>query len=159
MGNCNARDPYNLGMRRAKIITGTDLNKKKGAVQGMTPLYPWTKLVVPSRGSTIQVGSSVRSAVAPSAADSSSPMNLWSGKCFRRWLKMRSSQALSVSVTKSTCHQRATRSAVSTKSQSNRCDAMEWRINTDIGNQNRQMDGCDGDGEDTWPLCSTFLVW
>lgn len=36
---------------------------------------PCTKLVVPSKGSTIQVGSSVNS-VAPQAAVVSSPMNL-----------------------------------------------------------------------------------
>jgi len=37
-------------------------------------IYPWTKLVVPSTGSTIHVGSSVSSAL-PIAAAVSSPMN------------------------------------------------------------------------------------
>mmetsp|Transcript_435 Transcript_435/g.1523 ORF Transcript_435/g.1523 Transcript_435/m.1523 type:complete len:221 (-) Transcript_435:231-893(-) len=63
--------------------------------------YPWTKLVVPSTGSTIHVGASVSSGVAPFSELSSSPMKQWSGKLSRSCSKMSFSQALSVSVTRS----------------------------------------------------------
>lgn len=50
------------------------MNKKGSTTTGDNDMYPWTKLVVPSRGSTIHVGSSVNSTT-PKAAVVSSPMN------------------------------------------------------------------------------------
>lgn len=60
----------------------------------------WTKFIVPSTGSIIQVGASVNEQGLPPATDSS-PMNLWSGKCFERLSINSFSTAWSVSVTKS----------------------------------------------------------
>lgn len=54
----------------------TNLHKREETIiyNTKSDIYPWTKLVVPSRGSTIHVGSSV-SSVTPQAAVVSSPMN------------------------------------------------------------------------------------
>lgn len=48
--------------------------RKQSSTINKNDRYPCTKLVVPSRGSTIQVGSSVNSET-PQAAVVSSPMN------------------------------------------------------------------------------------
>lgn len=60
----------------------------------------WTKFIVPSTGSIIHVGALVNKHGLPPETDSS-PMNLWSGKCFERLSINSFSTAWSVSVTKS----------------------------------------------------------
>lgn len=60
---------------------------------------PCTKFVVPSMGSTIQVGASVKDSMEPASALDSSPMSRSSGKRALTASKMSFSLALSVSVT------------------------------------------------------------
>ena len=55
----------------------------------------WTKLVVPSMGSMIQVGLSVRLLVAPAATDSS-PIKLVKEEFKRRWWIMNISDRITV---------------------------------------------------------------
>ena len=80
-----------------------------GGGGGAVPPHPlttkgkeWTKLVVPSSGSTSHVGASVSSGMWPRAAASSSPMKAWPGKASRMRPRMIASHRLSVSVTRST---------------------------------------------------------
>ena len=72
------------------------------AMDTETTGQPCTKLVVPSKGSTIQVGASVRTGGAPPAAAlSSSPMKAWVGKAAVTTARTAASAAPSVSVTRS----------------------------------------------------------
>lgn len=78
LSNCKTnRDTYEGKPRNSEVAKRNLLIKKQEINHPKwkkNDLYSWTKLVVPSRGSTIQVGSSVNS-VAPQAAAVSSPMN------------------------------------------------------------------------------------
>lgn len=77
-GNTHKREPEKISVWFCLWIRCAKRNTKsfKWKFEQKTYLYiyPWTKFVVPSRGSTIQVGSSVNS-VTPNAAVVSSPMN------------------------------------------------------------------------------------